>query len=741
MQETTDISREMLERFAGCRTCCAIWQRLTSEQPVEGTFSVGSFDEALSTDCPRHKPLLQAFYDYTGYKDEDGYENSTSKDVGFWSGGDGHHVHLTESVSSLGMCWSVALIKDSSVPNHPGTVRVLDPDWADLDVLNRWKDACISSHGAICHNPLKVWHVRPAWLIDVQRECLVPGSVEGNYLALSYTYGDRIGRLIDATVRERLQVSHALRDPSLSEYIPAILSRAVYLTSTLRERYLWVDAICIPHEKESATEQLRLMGAIYANAIATIIAADGDSLTGLNGLKGVSQPRQLEQEVVPFGDEKLLRRDNFTVESEVWRPYYERGWIFQELRLSPRKIIFHDNKIHWKCQCTTWFEESTPSVKAELRPGIDRQFQVFLAGYFDWGIYSLLLTHYNNLTLRYDQDALPAISGYLSVASRVFKGGFLYGIPEIIFERGLGWKPVFPHLNLQRRIRSTRPHGTQLTPSDLPSWSWIGWKGPVHPGYDEATRVATSECIEESTPITKWYTSRSPKDPPDQWRSINSTWYEDRDSYKDFTRPLPPGWTRHNAPDEAPGHNNGPHLYPDGCDKYVFQHESMPDDEISTRSSRNWYYPFPILGVNEATQPEMPEQTEYLFCKTSKAQVFGFRKNEWNDVTLHNVHNERIGFLNLVNVDFSSRYPEPLAEDRSGTGLPVDLVAVCKIRTYAKTWNESKKFYDNPVSRKDTYLVLWVEWEDGIAYRLASGQVAVEEWDRLDLQTIDLILG
>ncbi|KAF4331605.1 heterokaryon incompatibility [Fusarium beomiforme] len=539
MSEPLGIDHGVLERWAGCQTCRAIWQRLTSEQPLEGNVNLGSFDEALSTSCPHHKPLLQAFY-------EEHNEVSTSKDVGFRSDAQRHHIYLTESVSSLGVCWRVALANNNSVPNHPGTVRLLDPDWADLDILKKWKDACISSHGAVCHNPLKIWYARPAWLIDVERECLVPGSVEGNYVALSYTNGDHTGCLTDATVREKLQVSHALTDPSLSEYIPAILRNATYLTSAIGERYLWVDTICIPHEnRESATDQLCLMGAIYANAIVTIVAADGDSMTGLAGLKGISEPRGLEQKVIPFGNEKLLVRDDLNFEFQARRPYYERGWVFQELRLSARKIVFYNNKLHWKCQCSTWFS---------------------WLDFFDWGKFNLLVSRYNNLALRYDEDALPAISGYLSVMSRVFKGGFLYGIPEMVFERGLGWRPYFPNCNLERRIRSSRSHDTQLTPSGLPSWSWIGWKGLVHTGLDEATRVGIKGTIEESTPITEWYTSRSPDDPPDQWRRIKTTWYENRDSYKDFTRPLPPGWTCHDAPDEAPGHN-GPHLYPDGCEK------------------------------------------------------------------------------------------------------------------------------------------------------------------------------
>lgn len=72
-------------------------------------------------------------------------------------------------------------------------------------------------------------------------------------------------------------------------------------------------------------------------------------------------------------------------------------------------------------------------------------------------------------------------------------------------------------------------------------------------GYNEATRVGVRYQIEKSTPITDWYTSHSPDDPPDSWRRIKTTWYENRDSYKDLTRPLPPGWVRHDAPEEGPG--------------------------------------------------------------------------------------------------------------------------------------------------------------------------------------------
>lgn len=71
-----------------------------------------------------------------------------------------------------------------------------------------------------------------------------------------------------------------------------------------------VDALCIDRRDASATtQQLSMMGAIYANALATIIAADGDSSTGILGLKGISTSRNLKQRVITFGDEELIVRN------------------------------------------------------------------------------------------------------------------------------------------------------------------------------------------------------------------------------------------------------------------------------------------------------------------------------------------------------------------------------------------------------------------------------------------------
>jgi hypothetical protein len=39
------------------------------------------------------------------------------------------------------------------------------------------------------------------------------------------------------------------------------------------------------------------------------------------------------------------------------------------------------------------------------------------------------------------------------------------------------------------------------------------------------------------------------------------------------------------------------------------------------------------------------------------------------------------------------------------------------------------------------YNVLWIEWEDGIAYRKALGRVFKDAWERQDLEETDIVLG
>jgi hypothetical protein len=721
--------------YSDCSICHDIW-RLFSEPDTNHKVNLGSFDEALSSPCPRHTPLVKQFRDHCI---SGGHIREQPNDVGFIKRGSGSSATLTQSLSNLGAYWNLLLVKRDTVPDHPGTGHLLDSDWADLDMAKRWKSECLQSHDEKCQNPLKVWSTQPAWLVDVEKKCIIPGVARVPFVALTYRRGEEIGFFVDDDILGRLQEPGSLEMSEISARLPPVIHRAMHLTSVLGERYLWVDALCIVQGSYTSTEaQLNLMGAIYASALLTIVAADGDSQDALTGLKDVSPPRGLDQRVVPFGDEKIIVRNTYIFSMEGGTPYYNRGWTYQESKLSPRKLLFNKKELHWQCQCSVWHEETT--FGAVVDQYIDPRLAVITAGFPDLGALAHMINSYNTCQLRYDEDALPGIFGLLSLASRSFPGGFLYGLPEMFFERALGWAPTWKHTNLRRREPSGRPAGGQLAPAlaALPSWSWIGWQGMVGMGYGEAARINSRQYwIEETIPITEWHASSQPSGAPR--RRVRSTWYENREGWKDFSRPLPEGWTRHPAP--KAGFREEPHLFPDGCKEYIFRHTKMP--EKGEHDNEGWFYPFPVADVNEFTKPFMPEQDAYLFCETKGIRLRGFQRKEpsvrdQNLIDLQNAAGEEVGTLHLHNEEQVQQFPRP---DKDNTGNEVELVAIYKSRRYTKAWNEQLKRRDLPIEIKNVYVVLWVEWKDGVAYRLASGQIEEKHWDGLDIANVSLTLG
>lgn len=657
---------------------------------------------------------------------------------------------MRESISGMGLFCDLLLVNKVPVPHHPGTGRILDPKWADVGILKQWKEQCLSTHGAACENPFKVWSTRPAYLIDVTNKCLVAGCVsEAPFVALSYRYGRSSIPTIDAAALERLQEPHALDAPECDGYLSPIIRHAIDLTSVIGERYLWADALCIPHANEELrSHELRMMGAIYANAIVTIVAQDGDSQDGLPGLRGISPPREMYQCIIPFGSENLIVRNtgSFTLSLSNQRSdYHSRAWTYQEYRMSRRRVIFKRQELHWQCQCSCWHEETILGTEI-YHCNLELGQSIIASGFPDLDSLGRIINRFSDTELRYDEDILPAFSGLLSVLSRSFTGGFLYGIPEMFFERGLGWFPYFDHTNLRRRIISGRPVEKRLSPTGLPSWSWVGWQGLIST-FDQGSEAARLNDrwikIEETFPVTQWYTSKSSRDPPEKRRRIRSTWFENRDTYKqdcaDIAKPLPPGWSRHDAP--ATNSWGSPNLYPDGCGDYIFKHSDMP--EGTDTDSAAWFYPFPVPLIQNSTPPVTPEQTPYLFCNTWGARLWGRQAGKGNTATLYNSVGREVGSLHLHNEDDLSLFPSPGApgDPEVVPGLPVDLVLLYKSRKYSKTFNEEQDEYGLPLVSYDRYQVLWVEWKEGVAYRLAGGYVKAEEWEKLDAKTVDLVLG
>ncbi|KAK5995061.1 hypothetical protein PT974_03454 [Cladobotryum mycophilum] len=355
------------------------------------------------------------------------------------------------------------------------TAVKLHPDWINIDDLRTWVRSCDEKHGASCA-PSPDLTGRPEWLIDVCDNCIVPAESHHRYLALSYVWGQ-----VSAAETTLANVSGMRQPGSLSPLnnkfiVPKTIQHAMGLVRLLSERYLWVDRFCICQDDEASKHsQINNMGGIFANAHVTIIAANGwDADHGLRGIKGVTEPRQIS----PNFDHDYM--ESLQPFSTIW---YHRGWTFQELFFSKRKIFFQYQVAVWECSCSLWHEGTglTGHVPTS-NDGAGNHSSV--RSMSPWGIsqipkepdlqlYFRIVGHYNDRKLSFPEDGYRAFLGVITALTPIFPGGFIWGLPVTSFAESLLWVPL-------QQGKRRMPKKTQ-TSDQLPSWSWVGWEGPVSP--------------------------------------------------------------------------------------------------------------------------------------------------------------------------------------------------------------------------------------------------------------------
>jgi len=680
-----------------CQTCKDIWMLFAT--PVAANvavrqLSLGQLERVLASPCPQHTALLEYLFEIIPdlkTKELSHFSvvferKSQTPFVSFRLCGldnpthDDHHLLLL-------------LERRPEVHGHPGLARSVDPQWIDVDRIRSWFNDCIVTHGEVCANPFKIEPAIPELLIDVKRRCIVSASHQTRFVALSYRFGNSVPFCLNERELRELRGDSAIDRPDVLNKLPLTVKHAISLTAAMDERYLWADALCIVHGRPVGTaEQLGQMSAIYATALMTIVADDGDGLTGLRGLPGISiEPRQVTtHETFAFHGERLVLWDRAAHHVTSKGAYHQRCWTFQEFTMSARKLIFKHGRVHWICQRCQWHED----VEFEKEPGFDSHLKtLLLSSVPDMRDLGLSLSRYNQRNLTLDQDALPAISGFLTVASRTFVGGFLYGLPEMKFDSALGWKPAFSRKGLIRRREE--PKELPLAPGDLgtsylPSWSWIAWKGPFVFPTDEGTPIRSGNAPSAQNkvvPVAQWYTG---DDPQGQYRRrIDSAWHGKRGTM------------------------------------------SMPTSVTASISA-------PLM---------MPRQTQYLFAKTKKTFVWASHsassetKSTARDPILKlwssAAHgSEEIGELHLQTDEQLRSWR--MSRSARGTrtneaGRFVEVVAINRVVVAPGTGFDS--------SQETRITVLWVKWKEGIAYRQACGFVREDAWVLLDLVDVDLVLG
>lgn len=428
-----------------------------------------------------------------------------------------------------------------------GFGRVMKP-LVDVQGLRNWLRQCEDLHGKACHAQEWLGNIeQPNFLrvIDVERRCIVRAPPSCRYLALSYVWGsEKSAQTTKANIRNFRNKNGLGKD-----ILPETIADSVKLVIALGERYLWVDRLCITQDDESdMAEQVPKMDLIYAGALLTIIVAIGeDATSGLPGLREGS--RSVRQRTVRVAEDLFLMQTVLQgraghLQYSTWN---SRGWTFQERLLSRRALIFTPNQVYWKCETSTWNEETI------LEPLMPKFWLLPFAlecndewesiePKFGPQTFNTYISQYSSRGLTNHSDALSAFSGILSRMQ--YRNGEIYhwGLAYTRFDQELLWK--YGEKRREKLCRITSGDGL-IRYVPFPSWSWLGWIGFIGADFfndrlhqrtlrgDSQSELdfyklgvdGRVEKIERAQPIsnTRWLRSRKSANDPfeelrKQWR-------------------------------------------------------------------------------------------------------------------------------------------------------------------------------------------------------------------------------
>lgn len=632
------------------------------------------------------------------------------------------------------------------------TGKIVDPQWINTNLLQKWKRSCKCQHrqGQLSAMASRLAPTRPIWLIDTWRQCLTHGDNAAPYVALSYIWGQE--RFFNTTKENvvDLQTDLALSDSHRRLGVPKTIEDAISVVKLLKERYLWVDALCIVQDDEAAKhDQINNMAAIFANASVTIIAGDGkDANYGLRGLRGTSKPRDCPQDIFELrrGYQIVQAMEQGTLHGPrcLWS---SRGWTYQEDLFSRRKLIFSENRVQWRCECSS-FDEDQVDMYPHSDPRdpfkTNRGSSTFSNPYPDLQGYAQLVAEYNRRDLSYAGDAMPAFAGIITALSPIFYGGFICGLPALFLDSALCWQS---YGYCQRRRASKTSSSTKHA---LPSWSWVGWKGLLNSSsWNGGGDYIFDPSSEDTCPhrriirTVQWHSRESIGSTP---IPINAPKKLHEAKFSSFSVGQDLGWSRHLRPPHLRNHLGVP--YP----RYLFMHESLDP-------KAKFWYPIPLC---DSDQPVAQKYHSLLSCRTRKTSLFRLAgKLSTTNVSFRSISlSVRDAQGNWVGVLQPNEALQPreevfLQEPNLQVSLSFRVHVKCELvaisRGYAyegaprlsamDEWEAEERPRTTQGAKYEYYNVLWVEWKEEIAYRRGVGRIMRAAWEAQKLEWVDLIMG
>lgn len=375
--------------------------------------------------------------------------------------------------------------------------------------MRGWLSECTKSHTR-CRIQRKHGNEfrGPLRLLELNKDSIVLRENVGDvqYACLSHCWGKNFADTINKTTEQTL---NSFKEGIAESNLTANFRDAIEICRALKIKYLWIDSLCIiqdQKDKEDWNNQAAKMADIYENAHVTIAATRSADPSG--GCYSRRHPKHLAKPVPGYeGVFALLEPPGLPVDLRVSAiplnlPLLERGWVYQEMRLSRRVLHFCDEQVVWICQRSRRSEskcndgdidnfKTKKDISYEYMPhGIPSRDPKLL-----W--YRCVL-EYSRLQLTCpNKDRMAALAGLAKRMQNFHEmGRYLSGMWETSLIFDLGWfTELRPNTNSEEI--SANDLGTAPT---YPSWSWASVKTPIEWGYDASSlgplaRLTQINCV------------------------------------------------------------------------------------------------------------------------------------------------------------------------------------------------------------------------------------------------------
>ncbi|KIW00207.1 uncharacterized protein PV09_08247 [Verruconis gallopava] len=371
-------------------------------------------------------------------------------------------------------------------------IRAIPKQQLDPSVVRSWLSECESTHGEGCcgaTNRVSL-DAHRIWLIDTRHFCLVQKPLPCRYVTLSYVWGKvQTFRLKEKDIPS-LSTLEGLRD--IEDQLPLTIMDAIEFVRSIGEKYLWVDAVCIPQDNAKIMEeQIGHMASVYRSSILTLVAVASDDAR--SPLPGVRAGTRSLRSFFETPDLTLAERLTSILPVILSSNYNTRAWTFQERLLSTRCLYFTGEQAFLQCQsgifredrvAHTAFEKLGRDIQAlkPLSPAlIESQSPTGSTGLAkNFQLYRQIVEEYTTKSLSYDADILHAFTGVAEELEPLVESPLVAAMPEKFFIRSMLFQPkrrAFTKRTAEMKHLEKRTN--ELVNLSFPSWSWCGWVGPV----------------------------------------------------------------------------------------------------------------------------------------------------------------------------------------------------------------------------------------------------------------------